>query len=240
MSRPNPSVFARGGPAYSPPRPIHPHARTASCPRRRTRCQARDLPHLTGVAIAVPSGKSGSPTPDVSLLGRSVPAASPIHAEERRRIRPDMHMSRDQVRGHRPVVRLLRRCTSAGQGPGSARRRQRGSVTAETAVAFPALVVVLAIALWGVSAAAAQVACVDAARAGARAAARGEPQSEVRAAVLRAAPPGSHVSLNRDPATTRVIVQAEARPPLKGLFPALKLNAQATAATEPEEGKPMP
>jgi hypothetical protein len=113
-------------------------------------------------------------------------------------------------------------------------RDARGSVTAETAVAFPALVVVLAVALWGVSAAAAQVACVDAARAGARAAARGESETEVRAAVLRAAPPQARVTLSRDPLTTKVMVQAEARPPLQGLFPVLRLQAQATAATEPE------
>ncbi|MCW2861971.1 MAG: hypothetical protein JWP48_3679 [Actinoallomurus sp.] len=120
------------------------------------------------------------------------------------------------------------------------RRDPRGSVTAETAVAFPALVVVLAVALWGVSAAAAQVACVDAARAGARAAARGEPETEVRAAVLRAAPPEARVTLSRDPLTTKVMVQAEVRPPLKGLFPALPLQAQAIAATEPEgrDGNP--
>lgn len=119
-------------------------------------------------------------------------------------------------------------------------RGQRGSVTAETAVAFPALVVILVVALWGVSAAAAQVACVDAARAGARAAARGEPQMEVRAAVLRAAPPRARVSLSRGPLTTTVVVQAEARPPLKGLFPALRLRAQAVAATEPDGVGPKP
>lgn len=117
---------------------------------------------------------------------------------------------------------------------------ERGSITAETAVAFPALVIVLAVGLWGVSAAAAQVACVDAARAGARAAARGEPETEVRAAVLRAAPPDARVSVSRDPTTTSVVVQAEACPPLKDLFPTLKLRAQAVAATEPEGGTPMP
>lgn len=116
----------------------------------------------------------------------------------------------------------------------------RGSITAETAVAFPALVIVLAVGVWGVSAAAAEVACVDAARAGARAAARGEPETEVRAAVLRAAPPDARVDLSRDPTTTRVVVQAEARPPLKDLFPALKLRAQAVAATEPDGGTPTP
>jgi hypothetical protein len=117
------------------------------------------------------------------------------------------------------------------------RSGERGSVTAETAVAFPALVVVLAVALWGVSAAAAQVACVDAARAGARAAARGEPASAVRAAVLRAAPPRASISISRDPLTTRVVVRAAARPPLRGLFPALRLRAQAVAATEPAAGR---
>jgi hypothetical protein len=101
-------------------------------------------------------------------------------------------------------------------------------------VALPALVVVLAVALWGVSAAAAQVACVDAARAGARAAARGEPQAEVRAAVRRAAPSQARVVLSRDHFTTKVVVEAEARSPLKRLFPALRLRAQAIAATEPE------
>lgn len=116
----------------------------------------------------------------------------------------------------------------------STRRDQRGSITAETAVAFPALVLVLVIALWGVSAAAAQVACVDAARAGARAAARGEPETEVRAAVQQAAPPNAHVNVTRDPTITTVAVTAEARPPLKRLFPALRLRAQAVTATEPE------
>ncbi|MDN3354548.1 TadE family type IV pilus minor pilin [Actinomadura sp. DC4] len=140
----------------------------------------------------------------------------------------------------RPVHRPSARSARVRRPSGEACRRQRGSITAETAVAFPALVIVLAVALWGVSAAAAQVACVDAARAGARAAARGEPQSEVRAAVLKAAPPNAHVSLSHDPTTTRVVVRAEARPLLKGLFPALRLNAQAVAAAEPEGGEPEP
>ncbi|MFB9833307.1 TadE family type IV pilus minor pilin [Actinoallomurus acaciae] len=117
---------------------------------------------------------------------------------------------------------------------------QRGSITAETAVALPALVIVLAVALWGVSASAAQIACLDAARAGARAAARGEPQPEVRAAVLRAAPPNARVLLSRDETTTRVVVEAQADSPLRGLFPALKLEAQAITATEPQPNAPGP
>jgi hypothetical protein len=186
------------------------HRNADACPRRSTRCLRRDVATLVTMVINSSPGKLCSRGAD------------------------------EELRRRRPVVRRSGRDTPAVEWPGSAGRRQRGSVTAETAVAFPALVVVLAVALWGVSAAAAQVACVDAARAGARAAARGEPQSEVRAAVLRAAPPRARVSLSRDPATTRVVVQAEARPPLKGLFPPLQLAAQAIAATEPEGGKPTP
>jgi hypothetical protein len=109
-------------------------------------------------------------------------------------------------------------------------------VTVETAVAFPALVLLLAIAIWGVSAAAAQVACVDAARAGARAAARGEPLPEVRAAAGRTAPRGASVWIHRDARFTRVVVRATLVPPVRGLFPSLRLRAQAVAATEPEGG----
>jgi TadE-like protein len=110
----------------------------------------------------------------------------------------------------------------------------RGSVTAETAVALPALVFVLVVALWGVSAAAAQVACVDAARAGARAAARGESASAVRGEVLRAAPHGASVEVGQDPLITRVVVRVVVAAPRIGLFPPLALRAQAVAATEPK------
>jgi hypothetical protein len=112
----------------------------------------------------------------------------------------------------------------------------RGSVTVETAVAFPALVLLLAIAVWGVSVAAAQVACVDAARAAARAAARGEPLPEVRAAAGRAAPRGASVWIRHDARFTRVVVRATVAPPVRTLFPSLRLRAQAVAATEPEGG----
>jgi hypothetical protein len=139
----------------------------------------------------------------------------------------------DETDGHtRPSWRI--RPSWRARVTERARRGQRGSITAETAVAFPALVIVLVVALWGVGAAAAQVACVDAARAGARAAARGEPETEVRTAVRQAAPANAHVTVSRTPATTTVVVTAQTRPPLKALFPALRLRAQAVAATEPE------
>lgn len=121
---------------------------------------------------------------------------------------------------------------------GTRRGADRGSVTVETAVALPALVLVLTVALWGVSAAAAEVSCVDAARAGARAAARGEREAAVRAAVLRAAPSGAAVQIVRDPLLTRVAVHVTVRPPIPRLLPSLTLVARATGATEPDDGEP--
>lgn len=129
----------------------------------------------------------------------------------------------------RPSVRP----SAAGPGRRHAGRADRGSITVETAVALPALVFVLVVALWGVSAAAAQVACVDAARAGARAVARGEPVPAVRAEVVRVAPSGASVDVSRDPQITRVTVRVVLDPPGPGLFPSLALRAQAVAATEP-------
>ncbi|MFD0639209.1 TadE family type IV pilus minor pilin [Catenulispora yoronensis] len=66
--------------------------------------------------------------------------------------------------------------------------RDAGYATVETALAIPSLVL-LTLALAGVLAGlAAQIRCVDAARLGARAAARGEPPDAVRAAIARASP----------------------------------------------------
>lgn len=110
---------------------------------------------------------------------------------------------------------------------------QRGSVTAETAIALPALVFVFAVGLWGEGAAGTQLSCIDAARAGARAAARGEPLPAVQAAVERVAPKGSRITVARDSTLTHVNVHATVRPPGGHLLPALELNAQVDAATEP-------
>jgi TadE-like protein len=115
---------------------------------------------------------------------------------------------------------------------------QRGSVTVEVAVALPALVLVVAIALWGVSVAAAHVACVDAARAGARAAARGEPPPAVRAAVLRGAPSGARVATRRDGDVTEVDVSVVLRAPALSGLPQIVVHEHAVAATEPGVGAP--
>lgn len=73
------------------------------------------------------------------------------------------------------------------------RDRDRGAVTAEAAVVIPVLVAFAMVLLWALVAASAQIRCVDAARAGARAAARSEPEAAVLAAARDAAPRGARV-----------------------------------------------
>ncbi len=76
-------------------------------------------------------------------------------------------------------------------------RAEQGTATAELAVALPSLVLVLAVALGAVHLGLDQVRCVDAARLGARALARGEPEGAVLREVGAAAPPGARVSVTR-------------------------------------------
>ncbi|MER7766140.1 TadE family type IV pilus minor pilin [Kitasatospora sp. NPDC096140] len=98
-------------------------------------------------------------------------------------------------------------------------------------MALPALVLLAAMLIWGVLAAAAQIRCVDAARVGARAAARGE----VDAAGLAraAAPAGARVRVTPAADTVRVDVDAPCAAPgrLGGLL-AVRVGAAAVAARE--------
>lgn len=119
--------------------------------------------------------------------------------------------------------------------------RQGGYVTAEAAVVLPALALVTVMLLWGVMTAAAQIRCVDAARAGARAAARSEPDSQVRAAALSAAPRGARVSLRRTQDLVRVRVTARSLGPgaLAGAL-SVELGAEAAALAEDAVGGTLP
>lgn len=110
----------------------------------------------------------------------------------------------------------------------------RGSVTAETAVVLPTLVLVAVLGVWAVGAAAAQVRCIDAAASGARALARGEPPALVVEAVREIAPAGAQVVLGGDAGIVRVEVSAEVSLPWGPLskLPALDVGAGASAARE--------
>lgn len=127
----------------------------------------------------------------------------------------------------------------ADDGPGEAGRSgrpgaDRGFVTAEAAVVLPSLVLLLAVLLWSVMAAAARIQCVDGARAGARAAARGEAPGGVRAAVLTAAPRGAQISTAREGDLVRVAVRV--RTPGPGPL-TLGLRADAVAMAEDTGGE---
>jgi Flp pilus assembly protein TadG len=113
------------------------------------------------------------------------------------------------------------------------RRRDGGMATAELAVVLPALVLVIAAGLSMVSIVLAQVKCVDAAREGARAAARGETPAEVRSLAVRTAPDAAQVNVGTGGDQIRVTVSARAGP-IGGLLPTFHVTATAVAVREPE------
>lgn len=108
-------------------------------------------------------------------------------------------------------------------------------VTAETAISLGALALILVSLLWVVAVVGAQTRCVDAARDGARAAARGEPLPAIRAETTRRAPPGARVAVSFPDDRAEVEVSAPIRPPWSALagFPAITVRATASVAVEP-------
>src|SRR3954468_814002 len=111
-------------------------------------------------------------------------------------------------------------------------RREAGMVTAETAVVLPVLLLVLAGAVAAVTVIGAELRCVDAAREGARAAARGEELAAVIALAGRAAPAGARTTVSGSGADVRVRVSA-AVPPLGPLPLRIEVSAEAVAVREP-------
>jgi hypothetical protein len=104
-------------------------------------------------------------------------------------------------------------------------------VTAELAVAIPAVVLVLALCLAGLLAGVDQIRCVDAARIGSRAAARGESVAATRDLALRAAPSGSTVHVERWGDDAVVVVRTRTGG-WGGLVPSWTLTSTATTPVE--------
>src|SRR6059058_1037077 len=100
------------------------------------------------------------------------------------------------------------------------RRRERtgdqGFVTAESAMVLPVLVMFAMALVWGLLVVAAQIQCVDAARTGARAAARQDPADSVLEVARDAAPRGANVTVSREGDQVHVVVVAKL-PALNGL-----------------------
>jgi len=117
-------------------------------------------------------------------------------------------------------------------------RDDRGSATAEIALALPSLMLVLAAVLAAGQVLMAQIQCVDAARSVARLAARGEPGPRAVAAGDRLGPPGCRVELALTPTAATVQVSARLQLPVAG---EVEVHAAATAdretvpATSPED-----
>lgn len=113
------------------------------------------------------------------------------------------------------------------------RPSDRGYVTAEAAVVLPTLVLFAVVLIWGLLAASAQIQCVDAARAGARAAARQEPAAVVLSTARAAAPSGAKIAVTREGDLVRVRVEA---PTVGPRSLALTLRADAAASSEDRNG----
>ncbi|GGL89368.1 membrane protein [Streptomyces fumigatiscleroticus] len=112
---------------------------------------------------------------------------------------------------------------------GCERGADRGFVTAESAVVLPVLVVFAMALVWALLIVAAQIQCVDAARTGARAAARQDPAGAVVAVTREAAPRGAEVTVNSEADRIRVVVVARL-PVLRGL--PFEVRDEAVASVE--------
>jgi len=110
-------------------------------------------------------------------------------------------------------------------------RGDTGMVTAELAVAIPAVVLVLALCLAGVTVGIDQSRCVDAARVAARSAARGDTTGAVREIALAAAPAGATVAVAAGGTLVTVTVEARSGG-WGGVLPSWALSARATAPLE--------
>lgn len=108
--------------------------------------------------------------------------------------------------------------------------RDRGYFTAELAAGLPALMLLLFAGLTAVSAVTVKGQCVDAAREGALAAARGDSGTS---AAARVAPPGAAVRVGVEGETVTVRVAAPVRL-LGAHLPAISVEASAVAAREPD------
>ena len=147
-------------------------------------------------------------------------------------MRSTSHGSMRRTRRDRRAVSLVDR---SGR---RSRFAQRGMVTAEFAVVLPAVVLVLALSVGALGLASDQIRCVDAARAGARAAARGDSAQAVILVASRAAPSDAVVSLATSADVVSVSVVSGPRV-AASLLPAwIRTSSTASAARESSDPEP--
>ncbi|WP_432135182.1 TadE family type IV pilus minor pilin [Streptomyces sp. bgisy154] len=108
-------------------------------------------------------------------------------------------------------------------------------MTAESAVVLPVLVAFALALVWGLLMVAAQIQCVDAARTGARSAARQDPPDAVVRLAREAAPRGARVTVRREGDRVRVVVVA--KPTSLGVLP-FEVREEAVVVVEGSEVGP--
>ena len=112
--------------------------------------------------------------------------------------------------------------------------RDLGMVTAELAVAMPALVLAGLFAVTGVEVVSAQLRCLDAAGIAARLASRGELPADVETGAKAAAPGDAVVTVSRQGDLESAVVAVSVHPlGLAALLPGFTVSASATQAAEP-------
>ncbi|MEW2563466.1 TadE family type IV pilus minor pilin [Streptomyces griseorubiginosus] len=114
------------------------------------------------------------------------------------------------------------------------RAADQGFVTAESAMVLPVLVMFAMALVWGLLVVAAQIQCVDAARSGARAAARQDPADAVVRVARDTAPRYAEVTVAREGDRVRVVVVAKP-PALSGL--PFEVREEAVALAEETVGE---
>ncbi|MEU0069564.1 TadE family type IV pilus minor pilin [Streptomyces sp. NPDC006332] len=114
------------------------------------------------------------------------------------------------------------------------RGADRGFVTAEAAVVLPVLVMFAMALVWVLLSVAAQIQCVDAARTGARAAARQDSADAVVEVARGVAPRDAKVTVTREGDQVRVAVVA--RPPALHGLP-FEVREEAVASVEDTVGE---
>ncbi len=109
-------------------------------------------------------------------------------------------------------------------------------MTAELALALPTLMLIIGVGIWVQSVVALQARCQDAARAGARAAARGDPDAAIRSAIGAALPAGAQLSIRRS--GSQVTVSVRAAPAVPGVLASLVSAPSVTGSATAEDEDP--
>jgi Flp pilus assembly protein TadG len=117
-------------------------------------------------------------------------------------------------------------------------RDSRGSVTAETAVVLPILLMFVGTLVWLVSVGIDQARCADAAREAARSLARDDPIEQALSLARESAPDGAQIEVERSDGIVTVTVGMSSKPAggLLGGLVSVHLDASAVSAAEDPDG----